>query len=144
MEDRMTYMQGHIDLCSATWFGKDLTRQLNYNILCLCGEAGEVANELKKIIRDGNAMTAEQRTKLLEELTDVHIYLMMCFTSLYGDPYQSWLEKQEKLYERWGKPTEAQYDAWRAGIDSEFELFELGRSSNSSSASDGGVRESTD
>jgi len=47
-----------------------------YPVLGLCGESGEVAEKIKKIIRDGNGVvTDEQRRELEKELGDVLWYI---------------------------------------------------------------------
>ena len=44
---------------------------LLYAALGLAGEAGEIANEVKKILRDDNGqLTIDRRTKLIKELGD--------------------------------------------------------------------------
>lgn len=50
--------------------------RVNYPILGLCGEAGEVANKYKKILRDGNGvMTDENHKDLVSEAGDCLWYL---------------------------------------------------------------------
>lgn len=50
-----------------------------YTVLGLTGEAGEVADKLKKIMRDNNGeIPPEKRTLLLDELSDVLWYLAAC------------------------------------------------------------------
>lgn len=49
---------------------------LTYTALGLAGEAGEVANDVKKWIRDDNSsLTPERRNKLIDEMGDVLWYL---------------------------------------------------------------------
>lgn len=56
---------------------------LTYTVLGLTGEAGEVANQTKKILRDDNyRITPERRTQLMAELGDVLWYVAMCATEL--------------------------------------------------------------
>lgn len=51
-------------------------RGLEYVILGLCGEAGELANKYKKTIRDdGGEMSRERRLALMDEAGDVAWYL---------------------------------------------------------------------
>jgi NTP pyrophosphatase (non-canonical NTP hydrolase) len=50
--------------------------ELSYIALGLAGEAGEVANIVKKVIRDdGKVLTDEKREKLIAELGDCYWYL---------------------------------------------------------------------
>ena len=56
---------------------------LEYPTLGLAGEAGEVANIVKKIQRDsGGVITGETRAKLLDELGDVLWYISACADEL--------------------------------------------------------------
>ena len=54
-----------------------------YTILGLCGEAGEVANRLKKVYRDNNGVLTKEATKdLVYELGDVLWYLSQSASQL--------------------------------------------------------------
>ena len=56
---------------------------LSYPTLGLAGEAGEVANEIKKIERDDDGrLTEERKQKLIYELGDVLWYLAVLATEL--------------------------------------------------------------
>ena len=56
---------------------------LEYPTLGLAGEAGEVANIVKKIQRDNNGViTEETRAKLQDELGDVLWYISACADEL--------------------------------------------------------------
>jgi len=56
---------------------------LNYTVLGLCGEAGEMANKTKKIMRDhGGVMPDNIRQFLKDELGDVLWYVAMCADEL--------------------------------------------------------------
>jgi NTP pyrophosphatase (non-canonical NTP hydrolase) len=58
-------------------------RNLEYPTLGLAGEAGEVANIVKKIQRDhGGVITEEVRAKLKDELGDVLWYISACADEL--------------------------------------------------------------
>lgn len=72
---------------------------LLYMTNCLVGEAGEVANAVKKIYRDG--ATPERIAHLHEELVDVMIYLaeMVYVTDMSFD--DAWDKKHEELRRRW-------------------------------------------
>jgi NTP pyrophosphatase (non-canonical NTP hydrolase) len=72
-----------------------------YPTLGLAGEAGEVAEKIKKVIRDdGGEMTAERKKELEKELGDVLWYLSQIATEL-GLSLDEVAEKNiEKLYSR--------------------------------------------
>lgn len=58
-------------------------KNLEYPTLGLAGEAGEVANIVKKIQRDfGGEITEEIRAKLKDELGDVLWYISACADEL--------------------------------------------------------------
>jgi NTP pyrophosphatase (non-canonical NTP hydrolase) len=80
--------------------GEDLT----YPALGLCGEAGEVAEKVKKTIRDhGGVLTDERRESLSRELGDVLWYLSQLATeagldleAIAADNLDKLLSRQER------------------------------------------------
>lgn len=57
-------------------YKKTVKDPLSYLALGLAGEAGEVANKIKKVLRDDYGyLTDEKKAELLEELGDVMWYL---------------------------------------------------------------------
>lgn len=58
---------------STKWF-PGRAQELPNLVLCMCGEAGEVANLTKKIVR-GSVQLDDVREDLAEEIVDVMIYL---------------------------------------------------------------------
>jgi NTP pyrophosphatase (non-canonical NTP hydrolase) len=80
--------------------GDDLT----YPALGLCGEAGEVAEKVKKTIRDdGGVLTDERREALARELGDVLWYLSQLATeadldldTIAEDNLEKLLSRQER------------------------------------------------
>jgi NTP pyrophosphatase (non-canonical NTP hydrolase) len=68
---------------SATALYPNRMKNLEYPTLGLTGEAGEVANIVKKIQRDhGGVITDEVRGKLKDELGDVLWYISACADEL--------------------------------------------------------------
>lgn len=54
----------------------NVNNNLNYVIIGLCGEVGELANKYKKIIRDyNNIINPEYNLKLIQELGDILWYI---------------------------------------------------------------------
>jgi NTP pyrophosphatase (non-canonical NTP hydrolase) len=48
---------------------------LEWSTLALCGEVGELANEIKKIRRDDRCDCSKRHTRCVSELADVFTYL---------------------------------------------------------------------
>ena len=77
---------------------------LEYPTLGLAGEAGEVANIVKKIQRDhGGVITEETRGKLLDELGDVLWYISACADELGLTLTQVAEYNVDKLMKRHGR-----------------------------------------
>ena len=72
---------------------------LFYHGLCLAGEAGEVANVIKKIWRDGDSEAS--RKHLEEEIVDMAIFMGMLVKISGMDFDAAWEAKHRELYERW-------------------------------------------
>lgn len=71
------------DAASLTALYPNRLKNLEYPTLGLAGEAGEVANIVKKIQRDfGGEITNEIRAKLKDELGDVLWYISACADEL--------------------------------------------------------------
>ena len=71
------------DAASVTALYPKRLSNLEYPTLGLAGEAGEVANIVKKIQRDfGGEITDETRAKLKDELGDVLWYISACADEL--------------------------------------------------------------
>jgi NTP pyrophosphatase (non-canonical NTP hydrolase) len=77
--------------------GEDMT----YPALGLCGEAGEVAEKVKKTIRDdGGVLSDERREALARELGDVLWYLSQLATEADLDLEAIAQDNLEKLFSR--------------------------------------------
>jgi NTP pyrophosphatase (non-canonical NTP hydrolase) len=77
--------------------GEDLT----YPALGLCGEAGEVAEKVKKTLRDdGGVLSEERRAALSRELGDVLWYLSQLATEADLDLDEIAADNLEKLLSR--------------------------------------------
>jgi len=65
---------------------------LLYLAVALCGEAGELANEIKKVYR-GDAPLAEKKEAIARELADVLIYTLKMCTQTSTDLERAFLDK---------------------------------------------------
>lgn len=80
--------------------------ELEHLVVCMMGEVGEFANELKKVVR-GDAPYEERKAALAEELTDTFIYLIKIAAQTGIDLESEYLKKLERNRERfqtWGAP----------------------------------------
>lgn len=70
---------------TATYPGRFNVGGIVYTALGLAGEAGEIANKVKKIVRDDNGiLTEERRLDLLKEAGDTLWYLALVVDELGG------------------------------------------------------------
>lgn len=75
--------------------------KLIYPTLGLCGEAGEMANKVKKILRDNNGQICEEvKQNLIAELGDVLWYVAAIATDLGADLNSVAAENIAKLNSR--------------------------------------------
>lgn len=75
--------------------------KLIYPTLGLCGEAGEISNKVKKILRDsGGELLPEVRNDLIKELGDVLWYVSAIATDLNVDLQEVAISNIEKLKDR--------------------------------------------
>jgi len=71
---------------TAIYPGADTMGGLAYVTLGLVGEAGEMANKIKKVLRDaGGVMDPARSAQIAEELGDVLWYVAMAATELGAD-----------------------------------------------------------
>lgn len=70
--------------------------------LALSGEVGEVANQIKKAIRNGDLSDINMRVRVGEELADVLSYLMLIADSLEIDLVSEFHKKVKKNEARFG------------------------------------------
>jgi NTP pyrophosphatase (non-canonical NTP hydrolase) len=83
--------------------GMGTVPELMYLALGLAGEAGEVANHIKKVYRDGD--DAARRERLASELGDVFWYLVRLVDALGLDPEQVIQANVDKLSGRKARGT---------------------------------------
>lgn len=90
---RLAVLSNQALVDSDRWFGDTgTTHNLAYMVLALCGEAGELANIVKKIERKSlNINDAETRFRLMEESTDVLVYLLIIYRLLGVDPEKAYM-----------------------------------------------------
>lgn len=75
-------------------------QDMAYLSMCIAGEAGEIANSCKKLIRDGH--TDKEMTNLEDELVDVMIYIAKLADNASIDLNKVWKRKFDELYTRNG------------------------------------------
>ncbi|MEK7533228.1 MAG: nucleoside triphosphate pyrophosphohydrolase family protein [Patescibacteria group bacterium] len=72
-----------------------------YATLGLAGEAGEVADKVKKLIRDFNGvLTEDKRKEMIKELGDVLWYLTACASELGVDLEEVAAQNAKKVEDR--------------------------------------------
>lgn len=74
--------------------------RLTYPALGLTGEAGEVADKVKKIIRDGTELTPELRLEIAKEVGDVLWYIAAISRDLGYDMQSIAMMNIQKLNSR--------------------------------------------
>jgi len=74
-------------------------QELEHLVVCLVGEVGEFANELKKVVR-GDTSYEERKAALAEELADTFIYLVKIAAQTGVDLESEYLKKLEKNRQR--------------------------------------------
>jgi len=79
----------------------DVDKNFLYPTLGLCGETGEVAEKIKKVLRDkGGTLDETTKTELKKELGDVLWYLSQLATELGLSLDDIAADNIEKLYSR--------------------------------------------
>lgn len=79
----------------------DKGKNITYATLGLVGEAGEIANKVKKVFRDdAGVVTDEKKTELRKEIGDVLWYLSQLSTELGLSFDQLAQENLDRLYSR--------------------------------------------
>jgi NTP pyrophosphatase (non-canonical NTP hydrolase) len=72
-----------------------------YPTLGLCGEAGEVAEKIKKVIRDnGGVFTEEKKKEIIKEVGDVLWYIAALLSDLGVTMDEAAVGNLEKLFSR--------------------------------------------
>lgn len=72
-----------------------------YPTLGLCGESGEVAEKVKKVIRDANGVfTEEKKAEIVKEVGDVLWYIAALLTDLGVSMDDAATGNIDKLYSR--------------------------------------------
>ena len=74
----------------------DLIKKLEYMAVAICGEVGEFANLVKKVLRQNERLDNEMEDHLKEEITDVFIYCLLTASLLKMDLEKEYLKKLER------------------------------------------------
>jgi NTP pyrophosphatase (non-canonical NTP hydrolase) len=86
---------------SARFFPNADPDDLTIIALGMSGEAGEFADEIKKMLRSGDhTVTPERYEKLVEESTDTFIYSLLALKALRADPTHAYRIKRARNEER--------------------------------------------
>jgi len=84
----------------------DIGKNWHYPLIGLVGEIGELANKLKKSIRDDNdKITDKKREECIDELGDLQWYFVILCYELHIDPEFVLLNNISKLRNRKEKGT---------------------------------------
>jgi NTP pyrophosphatase (non-canonical NTP hydrolase) len=87
--DLRAHMARTVETAVYPFAGLGSVQGLMYVALGLSGEAGEVANQIKKIARDdGAVVSVERRGKIHDELGDVLWYVLRLCYEMGFDPYE--------------------------------------------------------
>lgn len=79
----------------------DAGNNMSYPVLGLCGEAGEVAEKVKKVMRDkGGYFDHDSRAAIKKELGDVLWYVSQIASELNFDMNEIAQSNLDKLYDR--------------------------------------------
>jgi NTP pyrophosphatase (non-canonical NTP hydrolase) len=90
---------------SEEWF-PGMAHDLPFLTLALCGEAGELANLVKKAWRQSHT-EEELRAKMEGEATDILVYLCNIFGYLNMDPFEAYQKVRANNTKRFGKGANA-------------------------------------
>jgi len=89
--------------------GESKREELLYLALASNAEAGEMADEIKKLMRDDNGvLTEERKTKIKKEMGDALFYMAILASKLgfnFSDAADAELKKLEEMIEKWENDT---------------------------------------
>lgn len=106
MSNQKTFLDEYEELINATAI-YPAEKGIEYVTLGLVGEAGEIANKIKKVIRDSNGVISnELRSALIDEAGDVQWYLIALVCKELNCTFEEMLRRNmDKLYARKAKGT---------------------------------------
>lgn len=91
----------YVQFCRSTAIYPNIGNNWQYALIGLTGELGELANKLKKIIRDDKGIITEtKRQECLDELGDLFWYLIMLCDEMKINPSEVLENNMTKLTER--------------------------------------------
>lgn len=95
---------------SRAWF-PEIAQDLPHHVLSLCGEAGELANIIKKVERGSlEFQNARVRYDIAMEVTDVYIYLLNIAGLLNIDLEESYNVKRAENLKRFAQQRNGAYN----------------------------------